>query len=429
VWNDTVTTYEGLLARQRAWGPELDRRGVGPGSVVLIEGSFSPGAVSLLLALVARSVVVVPLTVQSRVHKEKFVDVAEAGATFAFDDADAWTFTVHARSVTNPLTQKLLERGHPGLVIFSSGSSGKQKGVLHDFVALLEKFRRPGIPKSTLTFLLFDHIGGMDSLFNSLSSGGSMVTTPSRDPDGVCRTIAKHKVHTLPTSPTFLNLLLIAEAYKTHDLSSLRVIAYGTESMPATLLKRLEEVLPDVKLVQTFGMSEVGVLRARQREKGSLFIKFTGDGFETKIVDGILWVRTPAAMMGYLNAPDLFDSEGWLNTEDAVEVEGEYLRILGRVTDLINFGGRKVYPAEIENVLLEMDNVRDVAVYGEPNPLVGQMVAARINLKEPEPLDAFKRRLRAFCKDRLPSYKVPARIELTDKEQFGARMKKMRRPS
>ena len=294
-------------------------------------------------------------------------------------------------------------------------------------MSLLDKFRRPGQPKSTLTFLLFDHIGGMDTLFNTLSNGGTMVTTPSRDPDVVCRAIATHRVHTLPTSPTFLNLLLVSGAWQGHDLSSLQVVAYGTESMPESLLKRVSEAFPHVKLVQTFGMSELGVLRARSREKGSLWIKFSGEGFETKVVDGVLWARTPAAMMGYLNAPDLFDADGWLNTEDAVEVDGEYVRILGRVTDLINVGGRKVYPAEVENVLLEMDNVRDVAVYAEPSPLIGQLVAARINLAVPEPLDVFKRRLRAFCRDRLPSYKVPARIELTDKEQFGVRLKKMRR--
>jgi long-chain acyl-CoA synthetase len=427
VWNDAATTYRELLARKDAWLSELDGLGVGAGDVVVVEGGFSPGAVALLLALIVRGAIAVPLTPLSRVHKDAFVAIAEARCSFTFDDADGWTLARHERPVTNALLQKLIARRHPGLVIFSSGSTGKHKAVLHDFVSLLDKFRRPGQPKSTLTFLLFDHIGGMDTLFNTLSNGGTMVTTPSRDPDVVCRAIATHRVHTLPTSPTFLNLLLVSGAWQGHDLSSLQVVAYGTESMPESLLKRVSEAFPHVKLVQTFGMSELGVLRARSREKGSLWIKFSGEGFETKVVDGVLWARTPAAMMGYLNAPDLFDADGWLNTEDAVEVDGEYVRILGRVTDLINVGGRKVYPAEVENVLLEMDNVRDVAVYAEPSPLIGQLVAARINLAVPEPLDVFKRRLRAFCRDRLPSYKVPARIELTDKEQFGVRLKKMRR--
>ncbi len=267
----------------------------------------------------------------------------------------------------------------------------------------------------------------MDTLFNSLANGGALITTVSRDAKVVCRAIEEFRVHTLPTSPTFLNLLLISEAWKDHDLSSLQVIAYGTEAMPESTLLRLREAFPHAKFVQTYGMSELGVLRTRSREVGSLWMKFSGEGFETKIVDGVLWVRSPTAMLGYMNAPDLFDGEGWLNTEDAVEVDGEYVRILGRVSDLVNVGGQKVYPAEVENVLMEMDNVRDVAVFGERSPLVGNLLVARVNLKEPEQFDVFKRRLRAFCRERLPNFKIPARIEVTDQEQFGHRLKKMRR--
>jgi acyl-CoA synthetase (AMP-forming)/AMP-acid ligase II len=97
------------------------------------------------------------------------------------------------------------------------------------------------------------------------------------------------------------------------------------------------------------------------------------------------------------------------------------------VSDLVNVGGRKIYPAEVENVIMQMENVRDVAVAGEPSALTGQLLVARVNLVEPEAFDAFKKRLRAFCRERLPAYKIPARIELTDADQFGARMKKMRR--
>jgi acyl-coenzyme A synthetase/AMP-(fatty) acid ligase len=328
--------------------------------------------------------------------------------------------------VTNPLTKKLIERSHPGLVIFSSGSTGAPKGILHDLSAILEKFEKIRQKKTTLTFLLFDHIGGIDTLFNTFASGGTVVTVPTRDPETVCRAIAKHRVHTLPTSPTFLNLLLMSGVVEQHDLSSLKVIAYGTEPMPESTLKRLHELLPDVALVQTYGMSELGVLRSRSRDSQSLWIKFTGEGFEIKIVDGILWVRAKTAMMGYLNAPDLFDKDGWLNTQDAVEVDGDYLRILGRATELINVGGQKVYPAEVENFLLQLDNVEDVAVFGKPHPMMGQVVAARFKLKEPEALDAFKRRMMAFARERMANYQVPRIVELTDAEQFGARFKKMR---
>jgi long-chain acyl-CoA synthetase len=429
VHRDRPVSYRTLLERLHAWDAELEAHGIGPGSVVLLEGIASASAVGLLLALIRRGAITVPLTPLAPIGRDAIAAIAEATWHVSFKDTpdgeETATMVGAPRAVTTPLLSRLIDLEHPGLVLFSSGSTGTPKGVVHDCVALLEKFLRPGKRKTTLSFLLFDHIGGVDTLFNTLSSGGTLVTTPARDPDTVCAAIAAHRVHTLPTSPTFINLLLLSGAHQRHDLSSLRLIAYGTEPMPASVLARLGEALPQVTLLQTYGLSELGVLRTRSRE-GTLWVQFTGEGYETQIRDGVLWVRTPTSMLGYLNAPDRFDADGWFCTEDAVEVDGDYVRILGRTTDLINVGGRKVYPAEVEEVLMDLANVRDAAVFGRANPLTGQIVAARINPIAPEPLDDFKRRMRQFCKDRLPSYKIPVHVEFTEENQFGARLKKMR---
>jgi acyl-CoA synthetase (AMP-forming)/AMP-acid ligase II len=285
----------------------------------------------------------------------------------------------------------------------------------------------PRHARVTLTFLLLDHIGGINTLFYTLANGGTVVAVPSRDPELVCQAISAHGVQSLPTSPTFLNLLLISEAYTRHDLSSLELITYGTEVMPASTLQRLHELFPHIQLLQTYGLSELGILRSKSKDSQSLWVKVGGEGFETKIVDGVLWVRAKSAMLGYLNAPSPFDAEGWMNTQDMVEVDGDYIRILGRRSEIINVGGQKVYPAEVESVLLQLSNVRDAAVVGEANPITGQIVTARINLFEPEDLSAFKRRLRSFCRERLAAYKIPTKIVLTEQEQHSARFKKMRK--
>jgi long-chain acyl-CoA synthetase len=426
VWKGAETSYAELLHLSQEWQKQFEARKVAAGHVVALEGSFSPNACAALVALVQLGAIAVPLTPLMRAQRDKFLEIAEVSLSVEFDGTDGNVLTAHERSVSNALTQKLIGRGNPGLVIFSSGSTGSPKAILHDFSAILDKFEKVRQKKTTLTFLLFDHIGGIDTLFNTFGSGGTVVTVETRDPEAVCHAIAKYRVHTLPTSPTFLNLLLMSGAAEQHDLSSLKVIAYGTEPMPESTLKALHDLLPEVSLVQTYGMSELGVLRSRSRDSQSLWLKFTGEGFQTKIVDGILWVKAKTAMMGYLNAPDLFDEDGWLNTQDAVEVDGEYLRILGRATDLINVGGQKVYPAEVENVLLQLENVEDVAVFGKAQPMMGQVVAARFKLKTPEALDAFKRRMMAFCREHLANYQIPRVVELTDAEQFGARFKKMR---
>jgi acyl-CoA synthetase (AMP-forming)/AMP-acid ligase II len=223
-------------------------------------------------------------------------------------------------------------------------------------------------------------------------------------------------------------LLLISEAYKRHDLSSLTLITYGTEVMPESTLQQLHKVLPDIRLKQTYGLSELGILRSRSKSSDSLWVQVGGEDYETKIVDGILWIRARSAMLGYLNAPTPFDEEGWMNTGDMIEEDGDYIRILGRQSEIINVGGQKVYPAEVESTLLQMDNVKDVVVFGEQNPIMGNIVTARVNLSEPETPNAFRKRMRAFCRDRLASFKIPVRVEISQQDQFSARYKRMRRP-
>jgi acyl-CoA synthetase (AMP-forming)/AMP-acid ligase II len=127
-----------------------------------------------------------------------------------------------------------------------------------------------------------------------------------------------------------------------------------------------------------------------------------------------------------LNAPSPFDAAGWFNTQDLVERDGEFIRILGRKSELINVGGEKVHPTEIENVLLQLDNVKDVTVRGQSNPITGEVVAAKITPLLPEDPDALKRRVRQFCQARLERYKVPAVIDVVVEDHYGDRFKKSR---
>src|SRR5262249_18622023 len=147
---------------------------------------------------------------------------------------------------------------------------------------------------------------------------------------------------------------------------------------------------------------------------------------ELRVRDGMLELRSPYAMVGYLNAPDPFDGEGWLNTRDAVLVDGEWIRVLGRASDLINVGGEKVFPAELEEVLQRAENVLDAACFGEPDPLLGSRVAAKVVLASPEDPVALRQRLRAFCLRSLDRYKVPVRFEIATGSLVSDRHKKKR---
>ena len=230
----------------------------------------------------------------------------------------------------------------------------------------------------------------------------------------------------VPTSPTFINLLLLSEAYKRYDLSSLQLVTYGTEVMPESTLKRFHELFPDVGLLQTYGLTEVGALRTKSKSSDSLWLKVGGEGYETRVVDGMLEVRAKSAMLGYLNAESPFTEDGWLDTGDAVEIDGEYIRILGRKSEVINVGGEKVYPAEVENIIQEMDNVAEVTVYAEKNAIVGNIVCAMVSLLNEEESDILASRLKKYCRDRMDNYKVPVRITVVNEKQHNERFKKVR---
>jgi long-chain acyl-CoA synthetase len=311
-------------------------------------------------------------------------------------------------------------------VLFSSGSTGKHKAAVHDLSALLKKFTVPRHCYRTLVFLQLDHIGGVNTLFYTLSNAGAVVVSEGRTPRQVCEAIAMHRVELLPTSPTFLNLLLLSEEQQRQDLSSLKLITYGTEPMPERTLQKVNAAFPDVKLLQTYGLSELGILRSQSRENGSLWMRVGGEGFETRIVDGRLFIRASSAMLGYLNAPNPFDADGFFDTGDLAEIDGEWIRILGRRSEIINVGGNKVFPLEVENTLLSLPNVEDVAVSGEPSPITGQIVVATIRLSEPEDAVAFKTRMKLYCADKLASYKIPARVRFLD-TLHSERFKKVRR--
>ena len=312
------------------------------------------------------------------------------------------------------------------MVLFTSGTSGEPKAAVHDFSALLKKFKTRRKALRTLNFLLFDHWGGLNTMFHILSNGGAVISVKDRSPENVCKLIEKYKIQLLPVSPTFLNLLLLSGVYKKYHLESLKIISYGTEPMPITTLEKLKLVFPKVRLLQTYGLIELGVLRSKSESDDSLWVKVGGDGYSTRIVDGILQIKAESAMLGYLNASSPFTDDGWFITGDEVLEKGDYIKILGRKSELINVGGEKVYPQEVENVILEIDNVAEATVYGEKNQIIGEIVCTKVRLQNNEDSKTFILRLKKYCRERLKGFKVPVKVKIIDDELYSNRYKKIR---
>ena len=427
VWHGRSYDYAWLSDRITYWVDRLTSEGVRLGDVILLQGDFSPNSVAMLLALIDKSCICVPLNAE-RVHeRDTLADTALASWIIEVDEKDSINIYRRQEVQGHELYDMLKRTRHPGIVFFTSGSTGVSKVVVHDLAKLLGKYMAKRHDLRTLAFLLFDHIGGFDTLFYVLSNGSTLVVPESRMPEAVCLAIQQHHVEVLPVSPSFLSMLLFSEAYTGLDLSSLKYITYGAEVMPPSTLTKCAAVFSGVKFLQKYGTTEIGTMRSKSEQEDSVWVKIGGEGYEWRVVDGILQIKSDSAMLGYINAPSPFTSDGWFITGDSVEQNGDSIKILGRTSDIINVGGQKVFPSEIEDVICEMDSVADATVFGEKNQLLGNIVCAKVKLVRPEPLDEFLIRLRTYCKSRLDRYKIPMKITLSDDIQVDARSKKMRR--
>ncbi len=416
--------YRDLAAAIVGFGTLIDTWGLEPGTVVSVATEFNAECIAFLLAAWSRGVVTA---------------LAPPGAADApaLMDATLATAVVDPRHPPqslrvgpqrpHPLLDAARNAGSGGFVIMTSGSSGSPKAALHATDRFLHKYRGDGKPLRTLGFLSLDHVAGVDTLLYTLSAGGALVVPDARDPEPVCRCIARWGVEVLPVSPSFIRLLLLSGALARHDLASLKIITYGSEPMDEATLGRLREALPRVRVIQKYGTTEFGAPRARSRADTSTWIHIKSDETEYRIVDGRLWVRSPCSMLGYLNAATPIDADGWLDTGDLVEVDGDWIRVIGRDADVINVGGEKVMPSEVESVIESFGGVLEALVRADPHPVMGHVPHAVVRMgSKPESPREVRAAIRRHCRARLPRHKVPARISFATEPLHSERHKKQR---
>mgnify|MGYP002783871096 CR=1 FL=1 len=430
-----VTTYSALLAEVGRQRERLAAAGVSPADRIGLAADHGTVPVALLLAAWSAGIVVALLPRGGDAAPR----LADALATvhLVVDDDGTWRARrPDPAPAGHPLLARLQADGDAGLVLFTSGSSGTPKAALQGVSRFLAKFARPGRRLRTLAFLLFDHVAGLDTTFYTLAAGGTLVLVRRRDPASVLATIASRGVEVLPASPTFLRLLCLTDAAGHVPVPTLRIVTYGSEPMDAATLARLVARFPGVRLGQKYGTTETGAPRTVSRADDRLWVRFAETSeFEWRVRDGVLWIRSPRTILGYLNAATPVDAEGWYRTGDLVDVDGEWLRFRGRETEAISVGGEKVAPADVERAILELAFVRDVLVRGERHALLGAVVVATVELAAtlpasapgagpPAEADAI-RAIRRHCLARLARHEVPVRIDV-GVVAAGTRQKKTR---
>lgn len=378
------------------------------GDVVVLIGDFDPLSIQTMLRLIDIGVILVPLTNDTRNQHEYFFTSAHVDVVI--NNGAVHKLSPQSNTDENGLLQVVRDKGHPGLVLFSTGTTGRPKAILHDFQPFLERYKTPRPTLKTLNFLLFDHIGGINTLLHTLFNGGTVVAPDSRNVRNILDLCDVHGVEVLPTTPTFLRMMLMSGLIPDLWPRSVRIVTYGTERMDQPTLDILCEMLPDVDFRQTFGMSELGILRVKSEARNSLFMKIGGEGIETKVSDDILFIRSSSRMVGYLNAPSPFTDDGWYKTDDIVEVKDDFYKVTGRKNDVINVGGLKFMASEVERVALEFPGVGLVKVTPRSNPVTGQHVELQVQPQHQAVFDLEK--FKSYLKERLPKHMTPRRVSV-----------------
>jgi long-chain acyl-CoA synthetase len=290
------------------------------------------------------------------------------------------------------------------------------------------------------------HVGGNVYGLFAACVGGTMVTTNTFQPHEITELIERYRVTTLNLAPTMIATLAQAQAERPRDLSSLESIIYGGQSISEKVLAQIRSVLT-TPLIQCFGMTEcTGAVTALMPEDHvERHLQSTGRAFdwvELGIFDresgrslgpteiGELRVRSRQCTPGYWNRPEateaLFDARGWLRTGDAGYLDDDgYLYLTDRIKDMIITGGENVYPAEIENVLVEHPEVAEVAVVGTPDEKWGEAVTAFVVTAPGATVTG--EQLIDWSRPRIAGFKRPRRVEIVTELPRNAGGKVLRR--
>jgi acyl-CoA synthetase (AMP-forming)/AMP-acid ligase II len=321
-------------------------------------------------------------------------------------------------------------------IIFTSGTTGRPKGVMMPHTATLRLYAEwndlAGTREGDRYLIVnpFFHIFGYKAgVIASMIRGMTVYPFPVFDIDRVLGCVEREKITVLPGAPTVYHELLKARRAGGHDLSSLRVAVTGAADIPVELIRRIKEELPFASIMTGYGLTEAGTITASRQGDSLQDIATTVgtpcEGFEMRIAgDGEVLARGYAVMKGYFDDPaataEAIDAEGWLHTGDlgVIDPDSGRLKIIGRKKDMFIVGGFNAYPAEIEGFLLEHPSVAQAAVIGVPDERMGQVGKAFLVLKPGSSVSPEE--LIAWAKPRMAGFKVPRSVTFLDELPLNA---------
>jgi acyl-CoA synthetase (AMP-forming)/AMP-acid ligase II len=451
----SVVQAAGGASAQHIWGPDaaVDVRDLGAatslaggawqlrGRSVLIRTRDQVSAALALLELdgVARRLVLCPFDLPEE-HLPFVAATAEVDAVVADSDAAGAAAFAQLPVIAcsprfTPLHEDRRADQRSEWILLTSGTTGAPKLVVHDlttFAGAIAGFSAGADSLAWSTFYDMRRYGGLILFVRAIASGGSIVLTSAAEPvASFLGRVAAHGVSHLTGSPSTWRRALMSPAVAQISPQHIRL---SGEVVDQAILDRLREAFPDAQITHAFAATETGLAFEVSDGLAGFPESVLGDHGDLglKIVEGSLRVKSPRTARRYLGPQVLKDTDGFVDTGDMVELRGERCFFAGRRDGVINVGGLKVYPEEIEAVIHRHPQVKMALVRKQQSPITGALVVAEVVLREapeaPPGREALvKQEILELCRGTLERHKVPAKVAVVPGLSVGPTGKLQRR--
>jgi acyl-CoA synthetase (AMP-forming)/AMP-acid ligase II len=431
-FQDIVLSWKDVEQRVLLVAAGLRARGVGPGDVVALQLPNTPQFVLGYLAIARLGAVTCPLHMPYRGAEVQAL-MRHSGARLAIclpqskELFEGRGIAFSELENLEPLGSDLGEPGpsDPFLLLYTSGTTAAPKGVVHPYRTMLGNGRvsapEHGLHEESrvLCAAPLSHLYGLYSLHCAWAVGACTVLLAAFKPDDLGSIVEHLKPTALWTAPAHVAASRAAGAFERYDWSSLELAIVSGSIAAPSLVRYFAEKLPRCAVTQLWGMTELQAgLYTRPGDPFEMSATSAGrpsPGTEVRLSDdGELQVRGPSVFSGYLNDATenrkAFTADGWFRTGDLGEARGEYFAITGRSKDLINRGGVKINPADVEMLLDSHPKVLQSALLPMPDAVLGEKACAFVSLKNPADPVSLEELVTYLMSKEIAKNKLPERL-------------------
>ncbi len=293
------------------------------------------------------------------------------------------------------------------ITLFTSGTTGFTRKFTHPLKNLIRKINVSEERKNDVWGFAFNptHVAGVQVFFQAILNQNLLVNVFLAPKDFIIDSIKQYKITNLSSTPTFYRLLLPLK----ESFDSVTKITVGGEKSDSHLISEIEKAFPNARINNVYGSTETGPLFSSQNDE--FFVQEKHIGL-IKVVDDELYIHKDLfGKTSQLNLIDDFYATGDLI--EWIDDEQRRFRFTSRKNELINVGGYKVNPYEVEDELTQHENIRNVRVYGKPNAVLGNIICCEIELHPNT--DLKEEDVRFFLNGKIQNFKIPRKISFVDK--------------